>query len=167
MSARATLTADRLRQVLNYDPVTGTFTWAQGMGARAPAGSQAGCRSGRNSPWLVIRIDGVKYYAHRLAWLHIHGEWPVGVIDHVNGNPADNRIANLRDVPQRVNCENKRAPLANNQVGFLGVSPHGQKFAANICAHGESKYLGRFECAEEAHKAYVHAKRALHEGCVL
>ena len=87
------LTAERLRELLSYSPETGLFYWRVSKGSVA-AGTQAGNPGVRG--YIVIRIDGVPHYAHRLAWLHVHGEHPTGEIDHRNNNRADNSISNLR-----------------------------------------------------------------------
>lgn len=88
-------------------------------------------------------------------------------LDHINGNRADNRIANLREVPNAVNCQNKRAPLPKNKTGFLGVTRDAHGFRAAVMLNRRQHHLGRFDTAEAAHAAYVEAKRRLHEGCTL
>ena len=87
------LTAERLRQLLDYSPETGLFYWRVKRGSVA-AGTEAGTWHGNG--YRKIHIDGVPHLAHRLAWLYVHGEHPTGEIDHRNGNPADNRISKLR-----------------------------------------------------------------------
>jgi hypothetical protein len=102
-----TLTQERLREVLKYFPRTGRFRWRVPGPRGAPAGREAGTRQGG---YRSIRIDGVRHYEHRLAWLYVHGEHPTGDIDHDNGNPSDNRISNLRHCPPR------REPLEGDQA---------------------------------------------------
>ena len=119
---------------------------------------------------MVIRVGGARHYAHRLAWLFATGEWPKETIDHINGDRGDNRIANLRDVPRRINCENQRKARSVNRVGLLGVSRAtgnrpGKPYTAFIGVRGKSVGLGYFPTAELAHEAYLAAKRRLHEGC--
>jgi hypothetical protein len=74
-------TAERLRQLLYYCPRTGRFHWRVKRG-NAAAGFEAG--SGSKDGYRTIQIDGRPYYAHRLAWLYVHGEHPAGQIDHKN-----------------------------------------------------------------------------------
>lgn len=178
--AKTDLTAQRLREVLHYDPQTGLFNWR----ARAQEefrsfrafrafearfiGRQAGAtwKDGR----IVVRVDGDLHYAHRLAWMHVYGRWPERVIDHINGNPADNRIANLRDVTLMVNGQNLRKQRAG-KVEPLGAYLFNKKlkkpYTAKIRVNDRSVHLGYFKTAEEAHAAYVQEKRINHEGCTI
>lgn len=108
--------------------------------------------------------------AHRLVWLHLYGEWPEHGIDHINGRRSDNTAANLRSVPQSENVQNQRkARRDNKSTGLLGVSrPSGRsKYRAQIMAQGRNRYLGYFDTPEEAHAAYLAAKRQLHPGCTI
>lgn len=105
--------------------------------------------------------------AHRLAWLYIYGKWPQNELDHLDGNRANNKIANLRDAGDVLNSQNRRSPNKNNGVGLLGVSRHGLRFKAMIGVNWKIKYLGIFDTKEEAHAVYVKAKRKLHAGCTI
>jgi len=99
------LSQARLRELLQYDPDTGVFVWLQSRRARASEGSIAG--SNHPSKHRIIRIDGVNFYAHRLAWIYVHGPIPDGMlIDHINGQRGDNRIKNLRTVTHKENMGN-------------------------------------------------------------
>jgi hypothetical protein len=151
----------RLRDFLHYDAETGAFTWlrdgrnqAQRAGAPAAASVHQGYRR--------ICIDGVRYLAHRLAWIYVHGEEPIGVIDHINGDGTDNRIANLRPCTQAENLRNSKVS-ANNRLGLKGVRQlrHG-KYQARIRYDGRSVHLGVFESAEAAAAAYDVAAKAHH-----
>jgi hypothetical protein len=157
------LTAARVRELLHYDPETGLFT-------RLDSGELAGGDNGQGH--LRIRVDGRKYFAHRLAWLYVHGAWPMEQIDHINGVRKDNRIANLRDVPPKVNNENWRKATRRSKTGFLGVTVtaplYGEPaYVATIKVGGRRMIVGRFKTAADAHAAYVDAKRSQHEGCTL
>ncbi len=88
-------------------------------------------------------------------------------MDHLNGDASDNRLANLRDVPQEVNQQNQRRANADSKTGLLGASPRGPRFQAAITTQGDRRYLGLFDTAEEAHQAYLTAKRQLHAGCTI
>jgi len=119
-------------------------------------------------------IDGKIYLAHRLAWLYVHGVMPKKNIDHINGVKTDNRIENLRDVAQSVNLQNlQRARKNRKSSRLLGVS-HSNRgtclarpYRARIVVDGRELSLGTFATEQEAHQAYLAAKRIHHEGCVI
>lgn len=165
MAARD-LTAARLRELLNYDPETGLLTWRAARHG-VFAGAVAGWTSRQG--YIHLSVEGCTQQAHRLAWLHVYGAWPAQHIDHINGVRDDNRIANLRDVLPRVNAENVRRVHAQNKSGFMGVRKARTpgKWQASIIVKGRFLYLGVFTSTEEAHEAYVAAKRIHHEGCTI
>ena len=111
----------------------------------------------------------IEYLGYRLAWLYVHGKLPDGDIDHINGKPSDDRIKNLRDVSRSVNLQNQRAARSNNSSGLLGVffQKTMNKWTSKIQLDWKTKSLGYFDTAEEAHAAYLKAKRELHEGCTI
>ena len=153
------ITADKLRELLDYDPDTGRFTWRIApRGHRA--GSIAGCLDSYG--YVVIRIDGANRKAHRLAWQHTYGTLPDGQIDHINCDRADNRIANLRVVTAQENQHNQRDARRGNQAGLLGVSPKRGRWRSQIKVDGKKLHLGMFDTPEEAHAAYLEAKRKHH-----
>ena len=157
-----------LKQSLDYNPETGEFRWKLSIGGRATAGSPAGNVHIKNKR-LQIQFQGKNYYAYRLAWLLTYGMWPVQMIDHIDGNPLNNRINNLRDVSSRVNLQNQRKAKPSNKTAFLGVSFRKDtgKFQARININGKKVCLGCFTTPEEAHAAYLAAKRKSHEGCTI
>lgn len=154
------ITIDRAREMLSYDPETGEFRWVMASG-RARAGDIAGSKT--RLGYRLIMIDKRRYMAHRLAWLWVHGVWPKGDIDHINGDSCDNRIANLREATRSQNqCNHSRR--ATNKSGFKGVSWHkgGRKWKAQIGHKGRWHFLGLYEDPKEAHLAYVAAAHRLH-----
>lgn len=163
--ATADLTAARLRELLDYDPITGIFTNRITRGSRAKAGDVAGSVTAYG--YLTIRIDRVAHQAHRLAWLYVHGALPAGDIDHRDGDGFNNAILNLRDVAHEVNTQNIREPHADSGTGFLGVWRKRGRWTAGLCVRGRRVCLGMHHTAEQAHAAYVAAKRRLHEGCTI
>lgn len=168
--SRYDLTAERLRAVLDYDPETGIFTWKQTLSQRRQAGQRAGYTA-RNG-YIEIGIDGISHWAHRLAWLHFYGCWPTKKVDHKDGNPSHNWITNLRDIAHQANIQNQRRPSINNKTGFLGVYKDGRalkndRFIAKIQVGYRSVWIGTFATPEEAHAAYLEAKRKLHVGCLI
>ena len=158
-----------LRRSLDYNPETGEFRWKIAVGNnKVKAGSLAG-NVNKPTGRLQIGFQGKLYLAHRLAWLMTYSVIPKQVIDHIDGNPLNNRISNLRDVSRSVNGQNRRNAQFGNKTGFLGVSFHKQsgKFQAQIQLNGRVKYLGLFPTAELARAAYLAAKREIHEGCTI
>lgn len=157
-----TLSQEKLKELLHYDPLSGVFTWKQQVNSNALAGSVAGCQSGWG--YWRIAICGRQYLAHRLAWLYVHGEMPSGEIDHINRNKTDNRIANLRSVSRSVNQQNNGL-RADNKSGFVGVHWHSskQRWRAVITLNGKKHRLGNFTTKEAAAEAYAEAKARLHD----
>ena len=143
------LTAEKLRELLHYEPATGIFTWKVSTGPRVKAGDVTGCQSGGG--YLEIKLQNRRYQAHRLAWLHVYGNWPKDQIDHVNRVRTDNRISNLREVSHKQNNQNRGKP-SNNTSGHPGVCWHKQnsKWVARIMHNYKPIHLGRFTDIEEA-----------------
>lgn len=164
------LTAERLREVMKYEPATGLFiriAVRRGM-AKRTLGEVAGHVN--NQGYVLMEIDGRRYQAHRLAWLYEHGSWPRHEIDHINGVRDDNRIVNLRDVPRSFNQQNLRSSMPKrSRPAPLGVSWHRQagRWRAMIWNGSKNIYLGLFDDANEAHQAYLEEKRRLHPGCTI
>lgn len=156
-----------LQRCLDYSPETGELRWKSPVCRGIKIGDLAGSIHPSNRLYVTFR--GKRYLAHRLAWLLTHGKWPDGVIDHLDGNSLNNRLSNLRDVSRTVNGQNQRSAQSRNKTGFLGVSWHSRdnRFQASIRFNGKDKHLGYFLTPEEAHAAYLAAKRELHEGCTI
>jgi hypothetical protein len=145
-----------VNELLFYEPESGNFYWRIRRGRQA-AGSKAGTFKPRG--YISIYVDGKRHYAHRLAVLAMTGEMPDGVVDHIDGNPSNNKWENLRVVSQSENMENRQMkPQANSKTGLIGASPHSYGgYVAQITRGGQHKYIGYFSTAEEAHKAYMEA----------
>lgn len=158
------LTQTRVREVLRYDEHTGVFTWRVDR-AFVQAGESA--RSTDNG-YVRIRIDGRLVRAHRLVWLYVHGRWPDGAIDHINGDRSDNRLANLREASAAVNAQNQRTAHRNNQsTGVLGVSRHHDGWRAKVSVNGVAHFSKKVGSIEAARSAYLEMKRRLHIGSTL
>lgn len=152
---------------LEYDPASGRFTWKPNPARSVQWNARfAGKPTGsidRVTGYARIRFDDRLFYAHRLAWLIVTGEWPVDDIDHRNGDRADNRFANLRSASRGENGQNA-AVKSNSTSGLKGVSADARsgKWAAEISVHGRKKYLGLHSTANDAYSAYLRAKADLH-----
>jgi hypothetical protein len=145
------LTADRLREVLAYDPETGEFTWREpGFGRRLDL--RAGCAS-KSRGYVVIRVDGRLFFAHRLAWLFMTGEWPADQVDHKNNRRADNRWMNLRPATVSQNNHN-RSVLSRSTSGVKGVSRTRSRWRASVRVNGRTIVLGHHDTKEAAAAAY-------------
>lgn len=146
------ITAERLREVLHYDPATGEFS-RRTPTKRTKAGGVIGAVRGRDG-YAFVCVDGRKYLAHRLAWLYVHGHWPGAGLDHINCMRSDNRLANLREASQSQNMGNTRRSRANTS-GFKGVIWHAaaNRWRATIC----HRHIGFFDAPEDAHAAYMAA----------
>lgn len=146
-----------LREYLNYDPASGVFTWKKRAHARM-AHNKVGMRAGLlgSSGYRYIKFGQKLYREHRLAFEFIYGVRPKEV-DHINGDRADNRIANLRAATHQqnlANCKNRK----NNTSGKKGVHKHKDgRWRARISVDGKSIHLGLFTSLDEAHAAYVGA----------
>jgi hypothetical protein len=148
-------THERLKELADYDPETGVFTWRASR-PRARKGAIAGTK--RPDGYWAIAIDCKLCYAHRLAWLYMTGKWPTADIDHINGNKSDNRIANLRQATRSQNKANTPPPR-HNTSGLKGVSLEGRRWKAQIERDGKKCHLGLFDTPEEAYAAYCKAAR--------
>jgi hypothetical protein len=158
------LTYERLREVLHYNPETGSFTW---LVKRCKGKIQPGDTAGhvcKTHGYVFIRLDDVLHRAHRLAWLYMTGEWPKDGVDHWDRDRANNRWGNLRPATQAENGQNMKL-RRDNKTGHKGVfwEEERQKWRASIVKDQRTHLLGRFESAEEAASAYAAAKASLHQ----
>lgn len=166
------LTQGRLKELLLYDPETGVLTWlVDVMTGRdykqfaVRRGDIAGYTNARK--YVAVKVEGNLYLAHRLAWLYVTGVWPELDIDHRDNNRTNNRWSNLREVNRSTNLENQTKPHRDSKSGFLGVSRCGSKWQARVWVRGVRRNLGYFGTPEEAHQAYLTAKRVMHAGCTI
>lgn len=147
------LTADRAREVLDYDPDTGVFTWKVRTGPACKIGSPAGCLD--KNGYLKIKIDREQHYGHRLAFLIVLGYMPIEV-DHEDLNRSNNKWLNLRPAVPLEQMRNRDMPK-NNTSGVKGVRREGGGWRARIRVDGKKLHLGTFKSIEEAATAYNEA----------
>jgi hypothetical protein len=154
------LTVDLLRSAISYDKNTGKFFHKITTNQNTRNGAECGWLNPITG-YIIITVFGRKYMAHRLAWLHVHGEWPKDRIDHKNGIRSDNRFENLRGASNSQNGGNMKV-RKDNILGCKGVRLHEcGKYVARIGIKGEkhSTYLGLFETKEQAMAAYLDAAK--------
>lgn len=166
-----TLTAEYLRERLHYDPETGVFTWRPKDGTGKDDGRwntrYAGAKAGSldlSEGYVRVKIDGVFYKAHTLAWLYQTGAWPEFFIDHRNRERADNSWTNLRAATRSDNARNAslRKDSTSRRKGVTWLKSR-DRWAAVIRVHGKQRCLGLFRDKEAAAIAYRDAAK-LHFG---
>lgn len=163
--------------MLAYDPATGALTWKRREAStfnvgRYPAERIAARWNSQfaGTPAFTTKtkaghvygaIRGRKVYAHRVIWKMMYGVDPVEV-DHINGDPGDNRLSNLRNVTHAENGRNMRRPT-DNSSGCIGVRWNSDcaKWAAEIQADGRRESLGLFHTFEAAADARRAAEQRL------
>jgi hypothetical protein len=150
-----------LKSILDYCPETGVFIRLKSVSSTAQKGARAG--SVKTNGRVSIKVDSVPYEAHRLAWAMFYGEEPDGEIDHINRNPADNRICNLRCVTHLKNSHN-RSTQKTSTSGVTGVLWHirSKRWYATIRAGGVRIYLGCFKEKADAVAARKAAESKYH-----
>lgn len=162
------LTAERVRELLDYDPVTGVFTWKPRRLSEFPsgrickswnaqyAGTIAGCPK---DGYIQVSINDQRYRAHRLAWLWSKGRWPPKskYLDHRNGIRNDNKIANLRPATPSQSAKN-----TTTYSDHRGLYKNGSGWAARIHTNGRCIYLGTFRTRETAQSVYEAARKKYH-----
>lgn len=155
------ITQSELKKLVHYDPNTGIFTWKKKTGHRIKIGDKAG--SDRGDGYFKIRIKYKAYKSHRLAWLYVYGYFPENCIDHINGNPSDNRICNLRLATLSQNQYNRKKN-SNNKSGIKGVywNENKKKWKAVIGLNSKKIHLGYFNDFFEATCCIMSARNKLH-----
>lgn len=155
--AKAYPTQDLLHALLNYDPLTGIFTWRSVVAPQTRI--KVGCNAGTISAhgYLVIGIDRRQYPAHRLAWIYMAGALPAHQVDHKDKDRTNNRWSNLREATHSQNQMNKRSSRKTSGLKGTTYSAHRRKWQAQIRHNKKTFSLGYFATTELAHQAYREA----------
>jgi hypothetical protein len=151
-----------LFEVFDVDFSTGQLFWKVKIARQTKIGDLIGVK--RPSGHVFVQLKGKNIAVHRIIWAMKHGEWPNGMIDHINQNPADNRPENLRIVTKRQNAANVSKPYKTNKIGLKGVTFRRKvgKYVASIRNNGRQEHLGFFATAEDAAQAYIAAHSRIH-----
>ena len=153
------ITQEKLKHYLHYNPDTGIFIRINMQNKTKCTHKVVGTKNTQG--YLVIRIENVLYFAHRLAWLYVYNEMP-DYIDHFNKNRSDNRLSNLCNGTQSDNMKNSSLRV-DNKTGFTGICFDKKRQQYRVTIKDKDKYvfLGRFyliedaiECREQANKVY-------------
>lgn len=158
------LTQEYVRKCVDYEPETGALIWrhrpvehfSSARSWKSWNRKHEGRRAfnqpvGAGRQRLGGRLDGIQCLAHRIIWLWVYGKWP-DQTDHIDGNPKNNRLANLRSVNTSENMRNLPA-LRTNKSGCTGVSwcPSAKKWRVRIgVRRGLTKFVGQSESYDEA-----------------
>lgn len=147
------LSQSRLKEIASYDPATGIFVRIKKQRGLGRVGDVMGCKN--SAGYYRICIDGKSYLNHRLAWLYVHGRWPREELDHINGDPTDNSLGNLREATRLENQRNTGLSR-RNASGFKGAFFNKQynKWLATITVRKKMRIIGKFDTREAAHAAY-------------
>lgn len=150
------ISAEYIRSILHYSPNTGFFVWKERFDVLANVNRRlAGNRAGTivKSGHIAIKIKKRHYWAHRLAWLYMTGEWPKEQIDHKNLNSTDNSWENPREATHDQNNQNKKIPI-NCRSGVKGVRfvmmRNLPRYKVRISLRGKDIHLGYYKTIEEA-----------------
>ena len=150
--SRSDMTAELIREFVDYAPLTGSLTWKTKHHSRKVV---VGARAGSVSPYghRVLRLCGELYAEHHIIWLHYYGRWPEGHVDHINHDEQDNRIENLREVSQQENNMNN-SKRKDNSTGYAGVWLNKlnskKRFMAELYLRGKRVHYSSHYTLEEA-----------------
>jgi hypothetical protein len=154
------ITQEYLKSLLTYDRDTGEFRWRLKR-PRCTPGNIAGTPSYHG--YTVIKLNGVSYKAHRLAWLYETGDWPASELDHINRVRGDNRISNLRLATRFLNCQNRvKSKTAYSKHIGVSRSFNGKRWRAYIDFNGKRRALGVFDTETQALEARKNVERQLY-----
>jgi hypothetical protein len=156
------LTIEQIRNALRYDPDTGLLSWRVSRGSCAAGDCVGTVKVDGPRRYVNVQLYGKMYKAHRLVWFLAYGRWPEGVIDHINGNGIDNRLANLRDATPSQNSANDRLRKPGKHPKGVSFDARSKRYLAKGCLNRKWIHLGSFRTADEAAQAYRTWRVAVH-----
>ena len=142
--------------MLTYEQAITLFTYENGKllwripGPKRNIGKPAGHTD--STGYTRIMIAGKMYLAHRIIWLMHKGEWPKQTLDHIDGNQANNKIENLRDISHSGNMRTA-ITKKDNKTCSRGISFNPRQTNRPYSLRLQGNYLGSFSTIEEAQKA--------------
>lgn len=155
------ITQGLLKELFDYSPHTGHLIRRQTAQGRK-IGDRVGFVGAGGYRRLKLLKEKRQYLEHRIIWLYVYGRWPVGQIDHINGNKEDNRIENLREVSNRENSQNKTIHRNGKLVGAC-FDKNSNKWQSSIQVGKKLHFLGRYNTQQEAHEAYLKALEKINQ----
>lgn len=149
------LTAEYVNSLFSLDRETGELYWRSDRPSAQCKGRKAGSvKKGR----CIIAICQERYPRYHLVFLMVNGRWPADTIDHINGDSLDDRPSNLREATRKQNLYNKK-PRPRRDGLPAGVYRHVGHYSSRITHDGVCHFLGRYDTAEDAHAAYLKARK--------
>lgn len=148
-----TLTAERARELLDYDPVTGVLRKRSRIN-----GSWRQVTTINKDGYLCVKLDQKVYIAHRVIFLIMTGRWPHPTIDHLSRCRTDNRWANLREATAKENHANRGPSKRSEHPGAFKMLNTG-RYEARASINRRTVKLGTYDTPEEA-VAAIQRRRA-------
>lgn len=158
-----TLNQFELKNRLVLIPEIGRFKWIKCRDIKR-RGQLAGSIS-KHLGYRIIHIAGMPRFEHRLVWLYVYGEWPKHTIDHIDLDRTNNRIENLRDVPDAINQQNKNKREFGGTYKGATHTDGTVIWYAKITINGKQIHLGSFKDRKDATNAHSEARKIYHPGC--
>jgi hypothetical protein len=154
-------TKEYVESLLDYDAETGELRWKVERSNQIRVGQLV--TSSDSKGYIRVTINGRRHQVHRIAWLLVHGEWPVEEVDHINMVTSDNRISNLRACSHSENRRNTNR-YRNNSSGIKGVSWNSasNSWLARLAVNGKNIYAGSFKNLGDAERAVAKLREQYH-----
>lgn len=150
------LMESKISKAFRYDSETGNIYWKIARGIHHSSGALAGCLDAHG--YVIVRLNGKGYKAHRLAWLLYYGKWPLGLLDHINGIKSDNRILNLREASSQQNAQNRKV-CNDSTTGIKGLYRNPKSNGWRACVARGGRVFEKKSKSKELLIEWLKAKR--------